>query len=258
MILEVKNLSFSYAQGRTIFEDVSFGLKEGEILSILGTNGAGKSTLLNCIANLFKPAKGEILLDDKPMSKMDLKDIAKLIGYVPQVHNPAYSYNVIDFVVMGRTPYIGYFSSPQEEDYAIAEEALKKLNIYHLADKAYTEISGGERQQATIARVMAQDPKVILLDEPTAHLDYGNQLRTVHMIKQLAEAGYAVIMTTHTPDHVIILGGHVGILNKQGRFEVGAMESMMSSERLSQLYQMELGVLYIEQAKRKACIAISV
>ena len=186
MILEVKDLEFSYSSGRTIFEHVSFSLDKGRVFTILGRNGAGKSTLLNCLANLFVPNGGDILLNGVSMRSMKQKDVAKVIGYVPQVHIAAYAYTVRDFAVMGRTPYIGLVSNPRREDYEKVDKVLNELNIYHLRNKSYTEISGGERQLVTIARVMVQEPELILLDEPTAHLDYGNQLRAVRLIKRLA------------------------------------------------------------------------
>lgn len=255
MILEVKDLSFKYnKRGRTIFHDVSFDLAEGEVLSILGTNGAGKSTLLNCISGLFKPESGSICLEGRNMNSMTMKDVAKVIGYVPQIHTPAYAYSVLEFTVMGRTPYIGMFSKPSEEDYFIAEQALERMNILHLRDKAYTEISGGERQQVTIARVMAQQPKIILLDEPTAHLDYGNQYRVVQMIKQLAGEGYALIMTTHNPDHAIILDGKVAILNREGVLGVGHAAESLNEEMLSTLYGLSIKTVYDEDAQRNICV----
>lgn len=254
MILEVQNLSYKYYNSRTIFHDVCFQLDKGEVLSILGTNGAGKSTLLNCIANLFKPASGTIYLEGKPTSSMSMNDVARIIGYVPQIHTPAYAYTVLEFTVMGRTPYIGTFSKPSKEDYAIAQEALDRMDILHLRDKAYTEISGGERQQVTIARALTQQPKLILLDEPTAHLDYGNQYRVVQMVKELAKEGYAVIMTTHNPDHAIILDGKVAILDKNGVLGVGHAADTLNKEILSTLYNLDIKTVYDEDAKRNVCI----
>ncbi|MBQ3077067.1 MAG: ABC transporter ATP-binding protein [Clostridia bacterium] len=254
MILDVKNLSFRYGTGRTIFHDVSFSLDKGEVLSILGTNGAGKSTLLNCIANLFRPASGEIYLEGRAMSKMKMREVAQVVGYVPQIHTPAYAYTVREFTVMGRTPYIGAFAKPSAADYEMADAALERMGIYHLADKAYTEISGGERQQVTIARVITQQPKMILLDEPTAHLDYGNQYRVVQMIKQLSDEGYALIMTTHNPDHAIILNGKVAILNREGLLSVGQAADTLDHETLSTLYRLNIKTVYDEDAGRNICV----
>jgi iron complex transport system ATP-binding protein len=253
MILEVNNLSFHYHNSRTIFHEVSFSVDNGEVLSILGTNGSGKSTLLNCLANLYKLESGEILLNGQPMSKMNLRDVARVIGYVPQIHTPAYAYTVREFAVMGRTPYIGVFTTPSAEDYRIADEALDRMGIAHLQDKPYTEISGGERQQVTIARVIAQQPQLILLDEPTAHLDYGNQYRVVQMIRQLAAEGYALIMTTHNPEHAIILNGKVAILNREGVLGVGQAAETLSAETLSNLYELSIKTIYDDDAKRNVC-----
>lgn len=255
MILEVNDLRYEYGHGTPIFEHVSFTVDKGQIFTILGRNGAGKSTLLNCIANLFTPKTGEILLDGTPMKSMKLTDVAKVIGYVPQIHIAAYSYTVRDFAVMGRTPYIGLMSQPSKADYEKVDDVLNELNIYHLRDKSYTEISGGERQLVTIARVMVQEPKLILLDEPTAHLDYGNQLRTVKLIKTLGERGFGIIVTTHNPDHAMLLDDTVAILDKEGHLTVGRSSELLTADRLSDLYDIELYLEYIEKVNRKVCIA---
>lgn len=255
MIMEVKNLSFHYHNSRTVFENVSFGLEQGEIMSIIGTNGAGKSTLLNCVANLFKPQTGEILLKGKSIKDMSLREIAKIIGYVPQTHNAVYAYTVLEFTVMGRTPHIGFLASPSAKDYKIAEEALDRMRVLHLKDKAYTEISGGERQQVLLARVLTQQPDLILLDEPTSHLDYGNQFRTVGMIKELSEQGFGIIMTTHMPDQAIILDGKVGVLDNEGHLTVGTAEDIMTAERLTSLYNLSIKTQFSDIAGRRICIA---
>lgn len=223
-------------------------------MSILGTNGAGKSTLLNCIANLYQPASGEIYLNGRSTKRMSMRDISKVISYVPQVHTPAYAYTVREFTVMGRTPYIGSFATPSKEDYKIADEALERMNIYHLRDKAYTEISGGERQQVTIARALTQQPQIMLLDEPTAHLDYGNQYKVVHMIKELAQEGYSMIMTTHNPEHAVILNGKVAILNRQGVLGVGHAADTLNGKTLSELYGLRIKTVFDTDAKRNICV----
>ncbi len=254
MILEVDNLSYCYHNSSNIFNGVSFSLDKGEVLSILGVNGAGKSTLLNCIANLFKPEAGEIRLNGKIMSSMHTRDIARVIGYVPQSHTPVYGYSVREYVVMGRTPFIGAFAVPGRDDYRIADEALEKMEIKHLGKKLYTEISGGERQQVMIARIFAQQPQLILLDEPTAHLDYGNQHRVVEMIRSLAGEGYAMIMTTHNPEHAFILDGKVAILNRSGVLCVGDSGETLTAETLSNLYSLPIKTKYDEDAKRNICV----
>jgi iron complex transport system ATP-binding protein len=254
MVLAINNLSFHYNNSGMVFSGVSFTVDKGEILSILGPNGAGKSTLLNCIANLFTPFSGEIVLNGEPTVKMGIRDIARVIGYVPQLHMPTYAYTVLEFTVMGRTPYIGAFATPSADDYRIAEEALERMKITHLRDKSYTEISGGERQQVTIARVIAQQPQLILMDEPTAHLDYGNQYRVVQMIRELADEGYAIIITTHNPEHAIILNGNAAILNREGKFSVGQTDETLNAKTLSELYGLPIKTVYDEDAKRNVCV----
>ena len=258
MILEVKNLQFAYDADRTIFEDVCLSVDPGQIFTILGRNGAGKSTLLNCLANLYTPKAGEILLDGQPMKNMKLTDVAKIIGYVPQIHVAAYAYTVRDFVVMGRTPYIGLLSHPSKADYEKVDAVLEELNIYHLRDKSYTAISGGERQMVTIARAMVQEPKLILLDEPTAHLDYGNQLRALKLIKSLSRRGFGVIVTTHNPDHAILLDDTVAILDKAGHLNVGKTSELITAQSLSELYDINLYLEYKEKVKREVCVSESI
>ncbi len=253
MKLEVKNIGYSFNK-KKVFSDVSFQLNEGEILSILGPNGAGKSTLLNCIARLLTNNEGEILLQEQSITAFSMNEFAKLVGYVPQNHIPAYAFTVEEFVVMGRSPYISTFSKPSAEDWNISLEAINMLGINYLISKRYTELSGGERQLVTIARAIAQQPKFILMDEPTSQLDYGNQIRTIEIIKRLAEKGYGIIMTTHTPDHAILLNEKIGILDKAGKFEFGDVAKVLSEEKLKKIYNIDLKLLYINEIKRMACV----
>ncbi|KIR02256.1 hypothetical protein P261_01071 [Lachnospiraceae bacterium TWA4] len=180
MILQVKDLEFSYIKGQTpVFQNVNLELNKGEILAILGPNGAGKSTLLNCLANLLSPDKGDIYLNNQKIQDMNLRDVAKIMGYVPQTHNPTYAYTVREFVVMGRAPYLGMFQKPSKEDYELTDRVINEMDITDFANKPYTNISGGQRQQASIARAIVQEPQIIMFDEPANHLDYGNQLRII-------------------------------------------------------------------------------
>ncbi len=255
MILEVKDLGFSYHNKKQVFSNVNLSLDAGEILTILGPNGAGKSTLLNCLANLLTPNSGQVLLEGRNVRDISLREVARIMGYVPQTHTPAYGYNVRDFVVMGRAPYLGMFQKPSAEDYALADQVMESMNISKLANRPYTEISGGERQQATIARVIVQQPKIIMFDEPTNHLDYGNQLRAVKMVKDLARQGYAVVMTTHMPDHAILLGGKAAILDYDGKLTVGPAEEILQEDLLRKIYRSDLHIMYLEEIGRKVCVA---
>ena len=255
MIIEAQNINFSYSKGgRQILNDVSLSLSEGQVMSILGPNGAGKSTLLNLIATLLTPDSGVIKLCGNDTSKMKPKEVASILSYVPQTHTPAFSYTVFNFVLMGRAPKVGMFERPTNKDFEVVQKILEEVGIADLADKPYTEISGGERQQATIARALVQEPKAILFDEPTAHLDYGNQLKTLRVIKSLSEKGYAVIITTHNPDHAIMLGGTTAILDKTGRLTVGDSDKIITEETLKSVYGTELSLVHMDSVDRDICV----
>ena len=255
MIIEAKNLEFAYSKNsRKVINGVSLSIEEGQIISILGPNGAGKSTLLNLIATLSKPDEGELFITGKNANKMNPKEVASVISYVPQTHVPAFSYTVFNFVLMGRAPKVGMFEKPKDEDFEIVTKALNDVGILDLANKPYTEISGGERQQATIARALVQEPKVILFDEPTAHLDYGNQLKTLRVIKSLSERGYAIVITTHNPDHAIMLGGTTAILDKTGHLRVGNSDEIITEQTLNDVYGTDLKLIYMEDVGRNVCV----
>lgn len=254
-IIKVENLSFSYEKnGRRVLDQIDLTLSEGEVMTILGPNGAGKSTLLNCIAVLLTPDEGMVTLCGNDASTMKPKEVAKVLSYVPQNHVPAFSYTVGDFVLMGRAPTVGMFEHPSKEDLELVEKTLDEIGILELKDKPYTEISGGERQQATIARAIVAEPKAILFDEPTAHLDYGNQWKTLQLIKSLQEKGYAVIITTHTPDHAIMLGGTTAILDRNGHLTSGKTEEIVTEETLKELYGTDLALLNVDRVKRPICV----
>lgn len=255
MNLRIAKLGFAYPNGKQIFTEVNFSLKKGEIFTILGPNGAGKSTLLNCIGNLSEPTQGGIFLEKDNIKDLTLRQFAKRIGYVPQIHQPTYAFTVEEFVAMGRTPYLSAFKKLALQDHRIIEEAMELVRITHLRSKAYTQLSGGERQLVTIARAIAQEPDFILLDEPTAHLDFGNQIKTMKLVKKLSDRGYGIIMTTHNPDQVFFIGGRVGVLNRSGVFEIGVVDQYLSEDLLSRLYNEPVHLFYSDQLNRNICTA---
>lgn len=254
-IYDVKNVSFSYpGRDRQVLREVSFDLAPGEICSILGPNGAGKTTLLSLMMGFLKPDQGEIRIEDRPIAEMNAREVAARVGYVPQVHEPSFDYSVKHFIMMGVAPGKGIFGSPDAEDEARCEALMKELGIDQLADCSYLQISGGERQQALIARAVMQDPKVILFDEPTAHLDYGNTYRTLKMVRAMAERGFAVVLTTHDPNQALLLGGKAGIIDRTGRLTCGTVEEIVTEERLAEIYDCELRLVRVEEMDRLACV----
>ena len=256
MIYEIRDLTFSYpGSGRKVLDRASLTLGDGEVLCVLGPNGAGKTTLLNCMAGLLKPDAGSIRLCGQDLSQMREREIARLIGYVPQIHTPAFDYRVLDFVLMGRTPRLGMFSRPKAEDEAICRRLLDSMGIGHLAEKSYRNISGGERQQVLIARAMVQEPRAVLFDEPTAHLDYGNQQRVLQRIRRMAGQGFSVVITTHNPDHALLLGDQAAIVGRDGSIRQGKSEDLITEENLREIYGIDLCLAWIDQLGRRACLA---
>jgi len=249
------NIHYSYAPERTILKDISFRFRSGEIVSILGPNGAGKTTFLNCLANLVPLDKGEIFIDDKNIKKIPPREVAKVIGYVPQIIVPSFDFSVLEYVVTGCAPHMGTLSRPKQEHYDIAMEAIKRMGIEKLTNRSYSQISGGERQQVSIARALAQRPAFILMDEPTAHLDYGNQIKVLKTVRSLKEEGYGVILTTHNPDHALLLQDQVAILDKNGVLSTGLSSSVLKEQNLTELYGTELKLIYEEQLHREVCAA---
>ena len=255
VIFDINKLSFSYSPlERKVLDDVSLKISEGDVLSILGRNGAGKSTLLGCMLGLLKPQSGDISLSGKNLTDLSERAIAAIVGYVPQNHTPAFGHTVFDFVQMGCASHIGLFSHPGRKEREDTVAALSELGIEHLANRPYTEISGGERQQATIARAIVTRPRIVLFDEPTAHLDFGNQLRVLRIIKQLSDKGFAVVITTHNPDHAMLLGGRAAILDRQGQLSSGMTEDILTEASLKSVYGADLKLKHIEEFGRKVCV----
>jgi iron complex transport system ATP-binding protein len=241
-MLEVKALDFGFP-GRTIGRGVSFSLGAGEVLCVLGPNGGGKTTLFRTLLGLLEPHAGDIHLGGSALSSLSRSEIARRIGYVPQGHSAYFAFTVREFVLMGRTAHLGAFSSPGPRDHAIALKTLESLGIAHLVDKPVTEISGGERQLALVARALAQEPKLLVLDEPTASLDFGNQVRVLQRIGSLAGAGIAILFSSHDPDHAFLCARRALLLAEGRVLEIGAPRDVIRPDTLERLYRVSVQVL---------------
>lgn len=243
MGLEVKSLSFSYGRN-LVLDGVELSLNFGEILVLLGPNGSGKSTLLKCINKILKPSNGVVLLDGKEVLKMGENEVSKIFGYVPQEHKPPFPYKVIDFVLFGRTPYIGIFSKPNERDYEVAMNSLRLVGMEKFAERPYTELSGGERQLVLIARALATEAKILLLDEPTAHLDFRNTHRVLGIIRKIVkERNLSAIMTLHDPNLAQKYGDKIALIYK-GRIEkFGAPEDVIKEDFIKMAYGIDVELI---------------
>lgn len=256
-MLRVENLSFGYGAD-ALLNDVSFQLAKGGLLTILGGNGAGKSTLLNCIAGLLRPRTGQIFINGRPGDELSRRERARLVAYVSQHAPQTYYYRVRDYVVLGRAAHLGLLATPGPADYALVDAALERLNCQQLAHKIYMQCSGGERQLANIAKILVQEPQLILFDEPTSALDYGNVFQTLRLIAELSNDGYALIMTTHNPDHPLLLAercahSQVALLHRGGRLESGPVATMITAEKLQALYQIDLRLIQTPELARPLC-----
>lgn len=257
MILEVDSLSFAYGQ-RDVLQNVSFSAFSGNLVAVLGPNGVGKSTLFRCILGMLKPRTGKIRVDGRDISSMSRHELSGCMAYIPQSSAPVFDYTVLDTVLMGTTGALPLLSSPKEAQKQAALEALEALGIFHLRERSICRISGGERQLALIARALVQQAKLLVMDEPTANLDYGNQNRVMERIRSLAEQGYLILLSTHNPEHALLFSNQVMAL-AQGRLAAfGATETTLTPELLGSLYGMRVAICTqtVEERRFRLCVPL--
>ncbi|MCQ4628442.1 ABC transporter ATP-binding protein [Shinella sp. CPCC 100929] len=252
MTLALKSLAFGY-RDREIGHAVSLSLAEGEVLALLGANGAGKTTLFRSMLGLLPVKAGEVMLDGKPLSAWSRRERALRIAYVPQAHAAPFPFTVRDVVLMGRAAHLRAFAMPGERDRAIADAALESLGITGLADTPCTEISGGERQLALIARALAQQARIIVMDEPTANLDYGNQMRLLAHIRTLAGQGLAIVLSTHNPDHALQVADRVALLKDGTLMALGAPADTLTPQTLKDIYGIDVVIGRVEGSEALVC-----
>ncbi|HXF53367.1 MAG TPA: ABC transporter ATP-binding protein [Hyphomicrobiaceae bacterium] len=239
--VEARGLGFGYPD-KAIGRDVNLEIRPGEVLCLLGPNGSGKTTLFKTLLGLLPLQAGEVLVSGEPIARLPRAEIARRIAYVPQAHAAHFPYRVLDMVVMGRTAHMGLFAAPTEADRARARKALEALGIAELAENDYTRISGGQRQLALVARALAQDAPVIVMDEPTASLDFGNQVVVLSEVKRLAAKGLAIMLSTHDPDHAFSIGTRVALLDDGRIVAQGAPADVLTAERLASVYGVRVAI----------------
>lgn len=253
MSVVVKDLSFSYGS-RRVLHNINFTVNDGEFLSILGCNGAGKSTLFRCLLGLLNTYSGNVFIDGLDTRTLPPSKMAKLAAYIPQNCSPAFNYSVEDVVLMGTTSGLGALRSPGKKELERVDWALEKIGISHLRKRCFHHISGGERQLAVIARALVQDAKLLMLDEPTASLDFGNQILVQEQARALADEGYTIIQTTHNPEQSYMFSDKVLAISDGQVLCHGTPKEIMINEIMSKLYGLDVKVSSVYSDKVRICM----
>ena len=256
-MIRIEHLSFSYGDTE-ILKDVNLEADAGKLVALIGPNGAGKSTLFKCILKFLKNYDGRVLLDGRDMKEMSRAEIAGKIAYIPQTTIPVFNYDVIDIVLMGMTGGFRLLETPKQQHVERADAVLEELGIARLRNKGFGRISGGERQLVLLARAMVQDADILIMDEPTANLDYGNQLRVMERIRGLAKEGYTVMLSTHNPDHALLFADLSFVL-KDGRVKAaGPSGEVLTEELMHDLYDVDVKLIDYdnEGESSRVCIPI--
>ncbi|WP_296010532.1 ABC transporter ATP-binding protein [uncultured Adlercreutzia sp.] len=256
MSIEVKNLCFSYGP-REILHDLSFTIPDGTLVNVLGPNGVGKSTLFRCILGLNPNYLGSILVNGKDLKRLSVRERAREISYIPQSHASVYDYEVVDVVLMATGNDLKMLSTPGPAQLARAHEALARIGIEHLAHRTYTQISGGEQQLVLIARAIAQNAQTIIMDEPTSALDYGNTVRVLSCVRQLAREGLSIVQSTHNPDHAFLYSDQTMVINRGHLQAFGNPHDVITSELISELYGIQVDVNSLYGDKVRVCVPVS-
>lgn len=254
--LEVSHLSCGYG-GCAVLDNVSFTLAHARALVLLGPNGVGKTTLFKTILGFLPRIGGEVRIEGMDVGGWSRKRYAQSVAYVPQIHDTLFGFTVREMVLMGRTPSMGALSTPSRDDERIAEAAIVELGLAQLADRDCTSLSGGEQQMVLVARALAQQPRLLVMDEPCANLDLGNQVIVLQHVRALVNQGLAVVITSHDPTHAFLLDGDVACVGRGGDAAVGSASEILTAKRLSALYGVEVGVGMVDGSDGKegmACV----
>lgn len=247
-LLEISGLSFSYGKNH-VFKDLDFSVSDGEVVCLMGPNGSGKTTLLDCIMALKNPQKGTVRLRGQSIKALKRYEIAQQIAFVPQLHDVTFPYTVRDMVLMGRTAYTGAFRRPSEEDERITMEVLERIGIEHFADRPYSRLSGGEIKLVLLARALGQKTPLLLLDEPTAHLDFRNELKFLETIVSLCRTeGITVIIATHAPEQAFYFAAKgldvKAAMMSQGAIKCfGSPDDIITAENIHDVYGVKAKII---------------
>ena len=246
--IEAKGVRFSYGKNE-ILHGVDFAAGRGQLIAVLGPNGAGKSTLFRCLLGLYHNYHGSITIDGREVKTMQPREIAAKVAYIPQTHAPTFHYTVLEMVLMGTTHRVRGLHSPGEKETAIARGALEQVGIADMENRSYGRLSGGEQQLVLIARALAQQTELLIMDEPTSSLDYGNQLRVMQRIKGLAQQGYTILLSSHNPQQALLFADRILALHEGVICADGAPEEVITAELLETLYGIKTRLTVSEEGR---------
>jgi iron complex transport system ATP-binding protein len=242
-LLTFENISYTYPTGKNpVMNDFNLHIEPGTITAILGPNGAGKTTLLHLGLGWLHPSMGSVLLAGKPLKSYTRREMGQWMGLVPQNENTPFDYSLLEYVLLGRTPYLEPLAMPGKEDLQISAQMLEEVGLLALSERTMPSISGGERQLVLVARALAQQPKLLFLDEPTSHLDLSNKSRLVHVLRRLRNQGVTIVLTTHEPDVASALATHMVLMREGHILQTGVSEDVMTDANLSDLYHLPIHV----------------
>ncbi|MDR1529680.1 MAG: ABC transporter ATP-binding protein [Burkholderiales bacterium] len=248
-VASLDRVAVGYKQWRVV-DDITFEFIHGKVVCLLGANGCGKTTLLRTLLGTLPVISGVVMLSGKPLAEWSRRELARFISYVPQAHHGIFPFSAEEVVLMGRTARMSWYAIPDERDKQMARSCLKTLGIEHLYHRSYTQLSGGERQLVLLARALAQEPQFLIMDEPTASLDFGNQIRVLEQIRHLKNGGMTILMTTHQPEHAWHVADEV-VLIHGGRVKgAGAPAEMLTVANLSEVYDIDENTLKANLALR--------
>lgn len=248
-VLSMQGGAFAYRGGKEIFRDLDFDLAPGEVLCILGPNGCGKTTLLDTLLGYHRLAEGALRLGERPVQEMNAAERARELAYVPQIHEKTFPYTVEQVIMMGRAAYLPLQAVPGEDDAAKVDEIIAMMNLEELRHAEYTRLSGGETQLVLIARALVQESRILVMDEPTSHLDFTNELVILEsMVRLIRERGLSIIMATHVPNHAFYFENRripvrVALMQNGAFRRVGPPEEVLTPESLGEVYRVETRVL---------------
>lgn len=241
---KVEDMCFSY-NGTPVFDNVSMNIQSGDITAFLGANGSGKTSMQRLLLRLLEPDSGSIILDGKPVQDYSIRELGRKIGWVPQLENPGFPYTVREYLQIGRAPSLGTFEAPGDKDDRVVDGVLKRLDLMTLTDRNINRMSGGERRLVLIARALVQEPEIVILDEPTSHLDLSNKSSILGLLRELKETGTTVIFSTHDPNEALRVADNVVLFSNGKIVASGDPEEVITEGLLRSIYEVDLRLLKV-------------